>query len=271
MVNGILLSQELRANGFPIPELILTKSMEPLAYIGDETYQVTEWVNGKTFHPGELSKEGAYSMGCLLGKFHSYFQSNNQYKLIELPSPSTTASKCENLLLKFEYLTGKFPNHAKQILSENIKILKTISDDHIRNLNTKSRIGTVYNSFWVEQVLFDDKDEIKALVDWTDGAGRTGCLIEDIDTAIHISALDKDAIIAFCNGYQKFNPLAAEEWDSVTNLICYRHLADTWTFDSWFDKNNRRMEHWENVAINWITQIPIRFYQWEEIRQLVKG
>lgn len=56
---------------------------------------------------------------------------------------------------------------------------------------------------------------------------------------------------------------------AIPYIGCYKHLADTWIFDSWLDKNNRRMEHWEKIAMNWITQIPIRFYQWEEIRKLI--
>lgn len=269
MLRGIALSQELRTKGFPVPELILTVDKEPLAHIEDETYQVTEWIEGRTFHPGELPKEGAYSMGCLLGKFHDHFQCDKQYKAIEMPIPSIVLQKSESLLLQLEPLSGKFPDSAKEVLTENIKILKAISDDYIKNMNTKSRVGTIYNSFWVEQMLFDEKFRVKALVDWTDGAGGTGCIIEDIDTAINISAFDKEAIIEFCRGYQSFNPLEKEEWEAALNLICYRHLADLWIYYSWINKGNRRMEHWENIAIRWIKQIPVRFYQWEEIKKLV--
>lgn len=269
MLRGVKLSQELRAKGFPAPELILTNDKEPLAHIEDETYQVTEWIDGRTYHPGELPKEGAYSMGCLLGRFHAHFKGEKQYKSIEIPLPSDVIQKSTSLLSQLETLSGKFPDFAKEVLTENIKILKSISDDYIKNMNTKSRIGTIYNSFWVEQMLFDDKFEIKALVDWTDGAGGTGCIIEDIDTAINISAFDKEAIIAFCRGYQSFNPLDKDEWDAALNLICYRHLADLWIYYSWMGKGNRRMEHWENIAMEWIKQIPVRFYQWAEINRLV--
>lgn len=269
MLHGLLLSQELRAKGFPVPELILTKSMEPLAHIDNETYLVTEWIDGKTFHPGELSEEQAFSMGCLLGKFHSYFQVDAQYESIELPKPSEAVIRCENLLLQFETHSGEFANQAKKILNKEIQILKSITDDYIKSLNTISRVGPIYGSFWAEQVLFDHDHKINALVDWTDGAGRIGCWIEDMDTAIHVSAFHKEAILAFCRGYQRHNQIKKEEWESVLNLACYTHLTDTWIFDSWLNKTNRRMEHWEKIALCWITQIPIRYHQWGEIRKQI--
>ncbi|AGK95706.1 phosphotransferase [Clostridium pasteurianum] len=269
MLRGLLLSQELRANGFPVPELIFTKNKMPLAHIDGETYEVTEWVEGNTFHPGELPKEGAYSMGCLLGKFHSFFQVDKQYKYLELPSPLAAIQKCKKLLCQYEHFSGKFADNAKQVLSEQIEILELLPRDFLQGMITMSRVGLTFNSFWVEQIIFNDKFEVNALIDWTDGAGRIGCWAGDIDTALHISAFDKDAIVQFCRGYQNFNYLTKEEWESVFNLTCYKHLCDTWIFDSWVKKYNRRMEHWENITIKWSIQVPIRFYQWREIKELV--
>lgn len=269
MVRGLELSQVLRAKGFPAPELILTKDKKILAHVEDETYEVTEWVEGSTYHPGELPLKGAYSMGSLLGKFHSFFEFNDRYKTLELHNPLESVEKFKSLLLKYETISGEFARMARQVLSEKINILESLSSDFLNSKTIKSRFGNTYNSFWVEQIIYNNKMEVAALIDWTDGAGREGYLADDIDCGLHLSALTKDGIVEFCRGYQELNPMTKEEWEAVINLFIYKHLNDTWIYESWLNKHNRRMEHWEKIASIWDAQIPIRFHQRKEIKESI--
>lgn len=271
MLHGLELSQFLRTKGFPVPELLLTKEGKTLGYVDGEVYQVTEWIDGDTYYPGELPIKGAYAMGRLLGKFHSFFEVKEEYKQIQLPAPLELVGKCKNLLLHFEPFSEPFANMAKQLLKEQINILESLPHDFVKDRVTISRVGPVYSSFWVEQIIFDENLEVKALIDWTDGAGRVDTWIDDINTALCTSAFDKDAILAFYRGYQEVNPISKEEWDSVLNLICYKRLGNTGIYDSWLNKNNRRMEYWEKTAAKWCRQVPVRFYQWQELKEAVIG
>lgn len=269
MLQGLELSQLLRAKGFPIPELILTIDKKPLAYVDDETYEVTEWIDGCSFHPGELPLEGTYSMGSLLGRFHSFFEFNNQYKTLEFAKPLESIKKLKILLSKYEVVSGEFSNMASQVISEQISILESLPSDFLNTMTNKSRFGTTFNSFWVEQIIFNNKLEVSALIDWTDGAGSVGCLAGDIDCGIHLSALKKEGIVEFCKGYQEFNPMSKNEWESIIDYFVYKHLNDTWIYESWLNKYNRRMDHWEKIAAKWSAQVPIRFYQWREIKESI--
>jgi hypothetical protein len=65
------------------------------------------------------------------------------------------------------------------------------------------------------------------------------------------------------------NPMTKEEWKSVIDSFIYRHLNDTWVYESWLNKGNRRMEHWEKIAMKWNVQVLNRFYQWKEIKESV--
>jgi len=197
----------------------MTKDKKPLAHVEDETYEVTEWIDGCTFHPGELPLAGAYSMGSLLGKFHSFFEFNNQYKTLKVPNPLESVEKFKILLSQYETISGEFTDVAKQVLWEQISILESLPSDFLNGMTNKSRFGTTYSSFWVEQIIFNNKLEVSALIDWTDGAGRVGCLADDIDCGLHLSALNKDGIIAFCKGYQNFNPMTKDEWKEIKESV----------------------------------------------------
>jgi len=160
----------LRKKGFPIPKLLYTFHGKPFAHVDNECYQVNEWIQGNTYHPGELTREGAYSMGNLLGRFHSFCADNKSAREIQLPTPSEGIRCCKDMLERYKPYEREFADVAKAVLSEQIAILEA--------------------------------------------------------------------------------------------------LLDNFLFP-WLQQTNRRMEHWEKIAITWHTQIPKRYYQWQELKERV--
>jgi Ser/Thr protein kinase RdoA (MazF antagonist) len=269
MLHGLILSQELRKNGFPAPKIIVSLDNMPITKIEGDYYLVTEWIDGKTFHPGELPHPGAFEMGCLLGKFHSHFPSEKKYEYLQVSHPTESYARCEKMMQLLIPHHGVFVDRAKEILAEQMNILAALPSDLTEELNLISRLGTVYGSYWVEQVMFNEANEIIALIDWTDGAGRKGSLLGDLDTAVHISAFGKEMIFDFFKGYHREYRLSEEEWLAVVNMICFGHLGDVWIYDSWLRQTNRRMEHWEKTAIRWLEQIPRRYYDWNDMKEFI--
>ena len=98
-------------------------------------------------------------------------------------------------------------------------------------------------------------------------AEKIGCLIEDIDIGIHLSVLSEKGIVKLCKRYHDNHPMNVEECESFINLFFYKHLGDTWVYESWLSKHNRRIYHWEEIAIRWITSIPKRYYRREDIKK----
>ena len=259
----------MRKKGFPIPKRVYTFDGKPFAHVDNECYQVNEWIQGNTYHPGELTREGAYSMGNLLGRFHSFCADNKSAREIQLPTPSEGIRCCKDMLERYKPYEGEFADMAKAVLSEQIAILEALPDNFFRDLKLVATEGTIYNSFWIEQLMFKNNWEAAALIDWTDGAGKKGFWADDIVCGAHLSALGLEEIIAYCRGYHDANPLCKEEWSTVLAMLCYGHVAQTNFLFPWLQQTNRRMEHWEKIAVTWHTQIPKRYYQWQELKERV--
>ncbi|MED1918104.1 hypothetical protein P4V64_22605 [Bacillus thuringiensis] len=66
---------------------------------------------------------------------------------------------------------------------------------------------------------------------------------------------------------QAHHPLPKTEWQAVLAQLCYGHLASTNFLDSWLVKHNRRMEHWEQIAMTWTRLVPERFRLWHKLEQ----
>lgn len=263
MLDGLALSQQLHRDGFPAPLLISTLENEHLANVEGETYQVNEWVHGRSFHPGELPLREAKAMGRLLARFHRQFGSSDiPPERVALPSPPEARQTCEQLLVRYENEQGDFASHVRLLLEEQIRLLQSLPDDFASSLPEASLHGPCFHSYWVEQLIFQPDGQVAALVDWTDGAGRKGYWANDMVTGLHLSALDQAGALAFCAGYQEMNPLPAREWQVVLAKLCYGHLASTNFLASWLDKHNRRMDHWESIATEWTRLVPVRFQQW---------
>src|SRR5579859_5212955 len=62
MLHGLELSQLLRRQGIPAPEVVRTLTGDLLATVDGETYQVTTWVDGCCYHPGNLPLVSARGM-----------------------------------------------------------------------------------------------------------------------------------------------------------------------------------------------------------------
>ncbi|MFZ5825551.1 MAG: hypothetical protein ACOY94_14730 [Bacillota bacterium] len=143
-----------------------------------------------------------------------------------------------------------------------------VHTDSLRSPVTPMTLG-MKSTLWVEQVLFRPDGEVAALVDWTDGAGRVGFLVEDLDTGIHLSALDLEGIGAFVAGYQSENPLPEQEWRALAALLCYGHLASTNFLGGWFARPYRRMQEWEETSTLWHRLVPWRFNARAEVEETI--
>ncbi len=258
MQRGVALGETLRQSGFPVPELIYTKDGSCFAHFEGEVYQVNAWVTGTTYHPGTLPPEGARAMGALLATFHSRQPIAGTTEL-RVPTVKESLEGCMAVRLKYEGQVGKFPAYAREILDASVQLLGNLPKTYGQGEQLLVRTGTVFNSFWVEQVLFNDDLAVVALVDWTDGAGRTDALVRDIDTAVYVSAFGVDETVQFLRGYQSVLPLLESEWRALKLLLGYRQLGETWVYEAWLAKTNRRMAHWETIAAKWLSETPKRF------------
>lgn len=245
MLNGLALSQELRKKGFPAPRLLVPHHQEWLAHDQGETYQVNEWIDGRSYHPGELPLREAKAMGELLAHFHRQFDPLPPFEDVPMLSPSKAIADCRELWSQYQKEQGAFPGYVRDILEQQISLLETVSHEYVSRLPVPSLRGRCFHSYWVEQLIFHPNGEVAALVDWTDGAGREGYWAKDLVAGLHLSALQYEGILAFCEGYQAHHPLPKSEWQAVLAKLCYGHLASTNFLDSWLVKHNRRMEHWE--------------------------
>lgn len=267
MLRGLRLSQDLRAAGFPAPEVVRTVDGSLLAQFAGERYQVNAWVEGRSYHPGELPVHAAGPMGALLGRFHRLCGP----KVVPPSGPATHprhgARLCRELLDRYEGRSEAFAATAREVLQAQIALLERLPEDFPDNLPRPALGGTCFNSFWVEQVLFDPDGQVAALVDWTDGAGKVGHWVDDLDTGIHLSALDVERTIAFVQGYQSENPLPEREWRSLAADLCYGHLASTNFFEGWLRSPYRRMEQWEQTSAVWHRLVVERYTHWPELEE----
>lgn len=269
MLRGLGLSEWLRERGFPAPRVVLDISGQRLCAVDNEVYQVNEWIEGRSFHPGELPAREAFHMGEVLGWFHRSFAQDFLPEHPAYPAPRAAMEACGDLLLRYEPEQGDFAGIAKTVLRAQIALLEALPDSFERSLPRPSLGGVCFGSFWVEQLLFRPDGQVAALVDWTDGAGDSGYWANDIVTGMHLSALDEAGIAAFAAGYQAQHPLPEAEWRAVVAKLCYGHLADTNFLDGWLERPYRRMAHWEQIAARWHKLVPERFRRWKEIEDRV--
>jgi len=126
MKHGLRLSDELRKKGFPSPKIILSLKGEYLAVVGENTYQVNEWIDGLTYHPSQMPPSAARSMGEVLATFHSWTNSEYETRTLELMSPNLILKETVDLLEQYKEFSGEFPDFAKKSLTKEIKILNSI-------------------------------------------------------------------------------------------------------------------------------------------------
>lgn len=265
MIHGLELSERLRLQGFPTPRLVPTRDGDLLAHHEGERYQVTEWVEGQGYRAGRIPPAAVAAMGALLGRFHRLTGPAEPQPEDWFESPVEAAGRCEALLARYAGRPEPFAAFAREVLQEQVAVLRTLPRDFHVSLPAPALGGHIYNSFWVEQVLFKPDGQVAALVDWTDGTGRVGYWAGDLDCAIHVSGLDHEATLLFAKAYQAENPLPPSEWRVVAALLCYGHLASTNFLSSWLTRPYRRMDGWEETSMVWHGQILPRFRQWGEL------
>lgn len=267
MQRGLALSQELRAEGFPAPRVIAPRAgfgipgADLVALFG-ERYILTEWVEGRTYYPGELPLAGARPMGALLGRFHRRLGRGGE-ETWAYRSPAAAIAQISELLAGYERETEPFAGVARAILTEQVDLLGALPSDFHDSLPKPQIQGGCFNSFWIEQVLFRPDGSVAALVDWTDGAGGRGYLIHDIVVGIHLSALDRVATAEFVAGYQSENPLPRSEWEAAAAHLTYGHLASINFLGGWLYDPMRRMPERDATTELWHRAVPIRFRERE--------
>jgi Ser/Thr protein kinase RdoA (MazF antagonist) len=275
MIRGLELGEWMRERGFPVPMLVRSKRGELLAEADGTCLQVNEWVDGRSFHPGELPLREANRMGELLGKFHRSFAADFVPPRSPYHSPGEALAKCNNLLQRFSAVQDQsendFPAFAADVLREQIALLEGLPADLGWRLPSPTLGGVCFGSYWVEQLLFKPDGQVAALVDWTDGAGESGHWAGDIVTGLHLSALGEDGIRTFCAGYQIEHPLPPSEWKAIAAMLCYGQLADTNFLEGWLNRSYRDMAHWERISAAWLRRVPGRFRRWQEIEAMLMG
>lgn len=271
MLRGIHLSQQMRAQGFPAPRVVPSRTGELLAEVNGERYQVTAWAEGRTYHPGELPPEAVGPMGALLGRLHRLLGPGEVPPAEVLPAPGGALRRCQALLERYADRPEPFAAVAREVLESQIALLWRLPIDMNEGLPRPRLGGRVFNSFWVEQVLFQPDGSVSALIDWTDGAGKSGYWCGDLDCAIHLSALDLPAARVFMEGYLSENPLPADERAALVAELCYGHLASTNFLAGWFARPYRRMADWEATAALWHRQVVPRFLAWKEWESALVG
>lgn len=269
MLRGLHLGEVLRGQGFPVPRVITTQAGHLIAALDGERYQVTEWVEGRTYHPGELPLHCVTPMGALLGRFHRIAGPHSVVASYAHPDRGTAVAQCQRVLERYRPHVEPFARVAQEVLQEQIALLQELPADYAAGLPVPRHSGTCFNSFWVEQVLFRPDGQVAALVDWTDGAGRVGFLVEDLDTGIHLSALGLEEVAAFVTGYQSENPKPESEWRALAAVLCYGHLASTNFLAGWFERPYRRMQDWEETSERWHRLVPVRFRQRAEMEEAI--
>jgi|GEM_PF-1553648 len=269
MLRGLRLSERLRAQGFPAPAVLPARGGDLLADIEGATHQVTEWVPGLCHHPGDLPLEAAGPMGAVLGRFHRILGTAAIPPARPLPSPRQGAEDCRGMLGRFAGRTEPFAAVAREVLGEQIALLDALPGDFPDRLPLPGAGGPCFQAFWVEQVLFRADGQVAAVVDWTDGAGAPGRRVGDLDTAIHLSALDAAGLASFVAAYQAEHPLPEGEWRALAAALTYGHLAETGFFEAWLQGAYRRPADWEPIAARWHRQVPPRFRERAALEEAV--
>ncbi len=269
MLRGLHLSQSLRLeHNFPAPQVIPTLHGDLLAEVHGERYQVTEWVDGRSYHPGELPDRAAGPLGATLGRLHRLLGPAPVPPPAPYPSPAEGIQACQALLGRYADRPEPFAKTARQILSAQVELLAVLPPSYHERLPVPALGGPCFNSYWVEQLLFAEEGAVAALVDWTDGAGKPGHWADEIDTALHLSGLNERQVAAFVPGYQAENPLPEREWRAVAATYTYGHLASTNFLAGWLSRPYRRLAEWEVTATVWHTPVPERFRRradWEAL------
>jgi len=271
MLRGIQTSQQLREQGFPAPMVIPTRSGALLLETGGKRYQVTEWAEGRSYHPGELPLEAVAPMGALLGRLHRLLGPAEVPPAPPLPSPAEALRECQALLERYDYRPEPFAAVAREVLEGQIALLARLPAGLSADLPRPRLGGRVFNSFWVEQLLFRPDGSVSALVDWTDGAGRPGHWCGDLELAIHLSAFDLPTACRFLEAYWSENPLPGQELVALAAELCYGYLASTNFLSGWFARPYRRMADWEATAALWHRQIVPRFLAWKDWESALVG
>lgn len=269
MLRGLRLAESLRAKGFPAPRAVATIAGDLLAAVDGDRYQVSDWVDGQCFHPGDLPLACVGPMGELLGQFHRLTQVQPYGAPHIFTPPAVALDRCRELLDRYTDSPEPFARVAQEILQAQTDLLLVLPSDYAERLSLPRLNGTCYNSFGVEQLLFRPDGGVAALVDWTDGAGAASFWVEDVDRGIHLSAFGIEEIKAFVAGYQSQNPLPESEWRALVDMLCYGHLASTNYLSGWFARPYRRMSDWEITAERWHRLVPDRFRARHEILTVV--
>lgn len=267
MLRGIRLGQTLREKGIPAPVHINDRFGEPLSKHGDDTFQVNAFIEGITYRPGSIPNEVAYSMGQLLGKLHLTMNDTFEEGVLKTLDISAAIEDKKSLIETYHAVSFDGKSEIVKTLKKQLIFLET-EKNSVQN-QLYSKVGKVYNSYWIEQLIFDEAHKVKALIDWTDGAGGMGNLADDIDTAFFVSAFDLKGIKYFAKGYQSEHPLSRKEWESILEYSCMRHLNTNWIYHSWYNQTNHRFEHWKTIARKWITGIEFRYLNRDLIRETV--
>lgn len=268
MIRGINLGQEIREQDIPVPLHINDVNGNILSRHGEHTYQVNEWICGITYRPGVIPNEVAHSMGELLGDLHLKFNNSFKETYVDQIDIDYSIQRKKELIDRLRVET--FDNK-EEILSALNKQLILLNNHHKSDFGIFTKVGRIYNSYWIEQLLFDEAHQVKGLIDWTDGAGGLGNIIDDIDTAYFVSAFDLDGIINFAKGYQGKHQLSELEWQSIVEYTCTRHLDTNWIYESWIKGRSNRYEHWKTTARKWIAGIEYRYLNKDQIWKAIES
>lgn len=277
MQRGLALSQELLAAGFPAPRLLAPLQGQALpdaqwiAGFGDERYILTEWVEGRSYYPGELPLACARPMGALLGRLHRMLGPGGE-DTWRYRSVTRALEEVRALLARYQGEPAPFAAVAREVLTEQAELLAALPTDFHEQLPVPHFVGGRFGAFWIEQLLFQPDGEVAALVDWTDGAGHRGYWVGDLSLGIHLGALDRAATTEYVAGYQRENPLPRSEWEALAAEVTYGHLASVNFLGGWLDSPLRRSIGRDETSELWHRNVPLRFRERELwLEAILKG
>lgn len=158
------IQSRLQAAGLPVPGIIRNASGDAVTLTADASYVLYPWVAGRHYRRGEIPARAAYAMGQALGEVQHALAGMLPSVPYSPPDPAVAATQLRQLLLLAEQGPDPIDTIACDVLRHKRSTVASLA--HLAPSLSALPAQWVHGDYQETNVLFDDDDQVTAVLDW---------------------------------------------------------------------------------------------------------
>jgi homoserine kinase type II len=162
---SIAVQQAAQSQGVPVPTIVPNRFGQPVTVVDGRAHVLSPFMAGKLYEPGAIPEAASRHMGEVLGHLHAALTEMKPGRTPSLPSPSEIEAQLRSLLaISLSRKDDPIDEIAAGILEAKLDLLSGI--DRVPALEAQWTHG----DFEWRNVLFDDAEQVAAVIDFDDAA-----------------------------------------------------------------------------------------------------